>query len=57
MTLANKVTIVTGAGAGIGKATAILFANEGAIVYAADIKGLEWIDSEDFESGSVNPLP
>ena len=32
MKLDGKVAIVTGAGAGIGEATAILFANEGAIV-------------------------
>ena len=55
--LEKKVAIVTGAGAGIGKATAILFAKEGATVYAADIKGLEWIESEMFESGGcVKPL-
>lgn len=57
MTLANKIVIITGAGAGIGKAAAILFAKEGATVYAADIKGLEWIESEKFESGCVKPLP
>ena len=55
--LNNKVVIITGAGAGIGKATAILFAKEGAIVYAADIKGLEWIESEKFKSGCINPFP
>jgi meso-butanediol dehydrogenase / (S,S)-butanediol dehydrogenase / diacetyl reductase len=35
--LENKVTIVTGAGSGIGRATAILFASEGAKVLVADI--------------------
>ena len=55
--LYNKVALVTGAGAGIGKASAILFAKEGAIVYAADIKGLEWIEAEKFERGCVKPLP
>lgn len=35
--LANKVAIVTGAGAGLGKAIAILFAQAGAKVIAADI--------------------
>lgn len=54
--LENKVALVTGAGAGIGKATACLFADEGAIVYALDIKGLEWIESHLPETGTIIPL-
>ncbi|WP_425290949.1 SDR family NAD(P)-dependent oxidoreductase [Spirosoma linguale] len=34
--LADKVCLVTGAGSGIGQATAIAFAEEGAIVLLAD---------------------
>lgn len=37
MRVKDKITILTGAGSGIGRATAILFAGEGAIVYASDI--------------------
>ena len=37
MKFEGKVAIVTGAASGIGKATAILFAQEGAYVYACDL--------------------
>jgi len=39
MKLANKVAIVTGAGRGIGKATALTLAREGANVVVNDIDG------------------
>ena len=41
MKLKEKVAIITGAATGIGRATAILFAREGARVVIADIKDNE----------------
>jgi len=37
--LKDKVSIITGAGSGIGRATALRFASEGAIVVVTDIRG------------------
>lgn len=42
--LENKTAIITGAGSGMGKAMAILFAKEGANVIVADLK-TERVDS------------
>ena len=39
MRLSGKIAIITGAGSGIGRATALLFAEQGAQVICADING------------------
>src|SRR3954451_19792706 len=45
--LSGKIAIVTGAASGIGKATAALFAAEGAIVIAADVNASEGVLAAD----------
>jgi NAD(P)-dependent dehydrogenase (short-subunit alcohol dehydrogenase family) len=47
MRLQGKVAIVTGAASGIGKATAALFAAEGAIVIAADVNASDGVIGAD----------
>ena len=59
MKLTGKVAIVTGAASGIGRASAIAFAREGAKVVVADLSGsggndtVRCITSEGFEAWSV----
>ena len=48
MRLKNKKIIVTAAAQGIGRATAIAFANAGAIVFATDINKEKLIELKDF---------
>ena len=58
MRLKEKVCIITGAGSGIGKATALLFAKEGAIVIACDVNpdGLEKLVDESKDlNGKIIP--
>ncbi len=53
--LKNKIVVISGAGAGIGKATTQLFSKEGATVFAIDINGLEWVEGFT-ERGKIIPL-
>ncbi len=51
--MSGGVTIVTGAGSGIGRATALLFAREGAPVLAADIDGAAVRETAAMADGTV----
>ena len=55
MRLAGKVAIVTGAGSGIGKATAELFRSQGATVVGADLKGAD-VECDAGDEASVKKL-
>lgn len=54
MKLQDKVAIITGAASGIGRATALLFGREGAVLSISDIdiEGLEKVAAQLRESGS-----
>ena len=54
MEFENKVAVVTGGGAGIGRASALAFAREGAAVTVADVnaqKGRETVEAIQRQKG------
>jgi NAD(P)-dependent dehydrogenase (short-subunit alcohol dehydrogenase family) len=51
--LAGKVALVTGAGSGIGRETAVRFAQEGASVVAADLRGVTAMETAESIAGDA----
>ena len=56
MKLQGKVAVITGAGAGIGRACAVEFAREGAIVIAADINAQAAFETSKLAAGGITPV-
>ena len=61
--LSGKVCIVTGTGGSMGRATALTFAREGALVVGCDVtvepaeETLEMVEAADGEMVSLQPCP
>src|SRR5512132_3862727 len=53
MRLKDKVCIITGGGSGIGRATALLFADEGARVVVADKRNAQAVAAECAAKGAI----
>ena len=51
--LKGKVAVVTGAGSGMGRASALLFAEEGAKVVCADVSGQEKAAATEIGAGAI----
>jgi len=49
MNIQDKIAVITGAGSGIGRATALAFAKQGARIVACDVDSLEGMIAEEPE--------
>jgi len=56
MRLQNRIALITGAGSGIGRASAVLFAQQGAIVVVADIEEQAACETADLIGDGATPL-